>query len=331
MEGTTASNQIRNANPEGACATSPGCSLADMTAQSLNVPFYALTLELKQRAATVLETARAAGIRYMRDDSGKVYDLNAHKATELANTGQNTGSVFDYRIGFGQYGITVIDHANGVATLAAQGQAAKVHFIAEVYDGDTKIYTEARNSPRCPATAPAMPPTRRSCCRRFRPSTAGFRRTPRSAAKTGTWENGNVKGQNAHSWTVGYTAPNKSKGYNGLAVAVWVGNKGDELPIKTKSGEKMGGSNGGGEIFKAFIKKVTEGKSVGKFPEPKFLGDEDAGDGKSADPSSSQSQPGQGNPGPGNNNNRQQPRRPVTTTRPAPVPVGGGGNRGGRD
>ena len=40
----------------------------------------------------MLDFARAAGIRYMRDDNGLVHDLNSAKATELASTGTNSSA-----------------------------------------------------------------------------------------------------------------------------------------------------------------------------------------------------------------------------------------------
>jgi membrane peptidoglycan carboxypeptidase len=325
------SNAIKNANAEGECARSTtGCTLADMTAQSLNVPFYQLTLKLKNQAASVLETARAAGIRYMLDvipGKGDVHDLNAHQVTELANTGKgNTGTYFDTEIGFGQYPITVLDHANGVATLANGGLAATAHFISEIQQGDNKIYTETKKLKQMPNYTALMAADEAWVLQKVAEKYNWNPKDRKIAAKTGTWENGNpkYKGKNAHSWTVGFSAPAKDKSYNGIAVAVWVGNKADELPIKTKGGDNMAGATGAGVIFDKFIEKVTDKKPVGKFPTPKFVGDEDAGDGKSPSPSTSQS-PGQGNPGPGGGGNNPTgnptPGLPGNTT--------GGNNNGG--
>ncbi|WP_203926170.1 transglycosylase domain-containing protein [Virgisporangium ochraceum] len=332
-----ASNGIRNANAEGDCAKG-SCQLWEMTAQSLNVPFYQLTTDLDNKAAAVLETARAAGVRYMRDvipGKGAIWDLNAHKATELANTGQNTSAtVFDIEIGFGQYPITVIDHANGVASLAAGGQAAKAHFIAEIYKDDKKLFTESLKLTAMPGFTSQMGADMAWTLEHVAAKYNWNPKDRKVAAKTGTWENGNdkYKGQNAHSWTVGYSPANKDKKYNGVAVAVWVGNKGDELPIKQANGEKMQGSSGAGKIFDKFIKKVSEKKPTAKFAPPKFVGDEDAGDGKSPTPSTENNQ-SQGNPGPGGGNNNPGPGG-GNATPPGGGPGGGGGgggNRGGRD
>jgi membrane peptidoglycan carboxypeptidase len=328
-------NAIKNANAEGACANS-SCTLADMVSQSLNVPMYQLTLDLKNQAADVLETARAAGIRYMRDvGKGDVHDLLAGQVTEMANTGKgNTGTVFDTEIGFGQYPVSVLDHANGVASLAAGGSAATAHFIAEIYQGDSKIYTESKKQTQMPGYTPLMAADEAWVLQKVAEKYNWNPPNRKVAAKTGTWENGRpeFKGKNAHSWTVGYSAPAKEKQYNGIAVAVWVGNKGDELPIKTKGGSNMQGATGAGLIFDKFIEKVTAGKPVGKFPTPKFVGDENAGDAQSPAPSTeagnSQS-PGQGNPGPGggNGNGNNTPGLPGNTGGNG---GNGGGNGGGR-
>lgn len=318
-------NAIKNANADGECVKR-SCQLWEMTRDSLNVPFYELTSRhLDNKAADVLDTARAAGIRSMRDviqNKGEVWDLNDHKSTELANTGKNTNpTVFDMEIGFGQYPITVLDHANGVASLAAGGQAAKAHFIAEIYKDDKKLFTESKKLTAMPGFTPQMAADMAWTLEKVAAKNNWNPRDRKVAAKTGTWENFNVKNANAHSWTVGYSAAKRAEGYNGIAVAAWVGNKKDELAIKTPDGKPMQGSTGGGKIFDKFIKRVSEKKPAGKFAEPKFVGDEGAGDGKSPTPSSpagGSQDPGQGNPGPGGNN----PGGPG-----APPP--GQGNQGG--
>jgi membrane peptidoglycan carboxypeptidase len=309
---------VKNANAEGGCEA---CPLWDMTVKSLNIPFYALTLELKNQAASVLEFARAAGIRYMRDDNGVVQDLNSAKATELATTGRNTNTVFNTEIGFGQYGITVLDHANGVASLAAAGNAAKVHFIREAWKDDQRVYNETAKLVPIPGYNAKMAADEAWTLQKVADNYGWNPPGRKVAAKTGTWENAKTKGANAHSWTVGYTAPargdkNPAKNWNGLAVAVWVGNKAEELPIKLKDGRtNMQGSTGAGRIFGAFMKAATQGKPVGKFPGPANVGDENAGDASSPPPNPDPGQSGQpGQGGPGNST--------------GPGGGGGGGNNG---
>jgi membrane peptidoglycan carboxypeptidase len=283
LPGRTDSKALRNAYAEG--PSCPSCPLWQVTVDSLNIPHFALTLQLRNQAASVLDFARAAGIRYMRDDNGLVHDLNAAKATELATTGTNSNAAFSTEIGFGQYGVTVLDHANGVASLAAGGNAAGVHFIREAWRDGSKVYEESRKLTPIPGYSPQMAAdeawTLQKVADRYGWNPPGRK----IAAKAGTWENGhpNHRGATAHSWTVGYAAAARgdqdpAKNWNGLAVAVWVGNKGDELPLKLKDGKSMQGSTGAGRIFGAFMKATTEGRPLGVFPEPRFVGDEDAGD-----------------------------------------------------
>jgi membrane peptidoglycan carboxypeptidase len=298
-----AANAVKNANAEGACAS---CPLWDMTVKSLNIPFYALTLDLKNQAASVLEFARAAGIRYMRDDNGKVHDLNAAKATELAP------NYFNTEIGLGQYGVTVLDHANGTASLAAMGNAAKAHFIREAWRDGVKIYTESIKLTQIPGYRQEMAADEAWALQKVSDNNGWDPPGRNVAAKTGTWENGQpkFKGENAHSWTVGYTAAkrddkNPAKNWNGLGVAVWVGNKAEEVPIKLKNGkDKMQGSSGAGKIFKAFMAEASKGKPVGKFNAPVNVGDESRGNATataSADPNDPNGN-GNGSAGPGGGN-----------------------------
>ena len=92
-------------------------------------------------AANVIEMARKAGIDYMWANvrgqaSPQRVDLRgkSHRGTST--------TTFSTEVGIGQYGITVSDHANGMATFAAGGKRAQAHFVREVYEGDDKVYAE---------------------------------------------------------------------------------------------------------------------------------------------------------------------------------------------
>src|SRR5690606_21053628 len=84
------------------------CSLLQSTISSLNVPFYQVTLSVGP--ASVLTLARDAGIRWMWNDAGEAIDLVAQPDMPAVVPSQ-----FDAHLGIGQYGITVLDHANGLA------------------------------------------------------------------------------------------------------------------------------------------------------------------------------------------------------------------------
>jgi membrane peptidoglycan carboxypeptidase len=222
----------------------------------------------------------------MRDDNGVVHDLNSAQATDLAATGTNSGAAFSTEIGFGQYGITVLDHATGVASLAAGGNAAKAHFIREAWREDRKIYDEHTKITPIPGYSPQMAADEAWTLQKVADKYGWNPPDRKVAAKTGAWEIGRpgYTGANAHSWTVGYTAAargdaNPAMNWNGLAVAVWVGNKAEELPLKLKDGTTdMHGSTGAGRIFEEFMTAATQGKPVGRFPQPRFVGDDNAGD-----------------------------------------------------
>ncbi len=290
-------NPVKNANPEGNCAN---CLLWEATEKSLNIPFYALAKQVSP--AKVLETARAAGVRFMRDtdpNNPQIHDLNAARTTDLAP------KFFNTEIGFGQYAITPLDHAAGIATIAAKGNATKTHFVREAWKGQDRIYAEQIKPVRIPGYNDQMSAdmdwTLQKVARNNSWNLPGGRTV---AGKTGTWENGDPKqkGENSHSWTVGYTAAkrdgkNASQNYNGLATAVWVGNKDkDNIPIRDKNNNKISGASGAGPIFKRFMEEASKGKPVGKFAEPRFVGDPEIGSGKSPAPSAP---PNEGNPGNG--------------------------------
>ena len=90
----------------------------------------------------------------MRDDNGKVHDLNSAKADRAARRTTSTP-----RSGSGQYGVTVLDHANGIATLAAHGQrgqgALRPRGVARTA---TRVYTrEHQARPRSRASRRRWP------------------------------------------------------------------------------------------------------------------------------------------------------------------------------
>ncbi|MEK8108851.1 penicillin-binding transpeptidase domain-containing protein [Micromonospora sp. M12] len=96
-------------NPD--CGNS--CTLRVSTLKSLNVPFYYVTEEIG--ADKVIDMAKQAGVTTMwRTDTNpaKSYDLTKTDPKDI------TPDPFFNVVGYGQYPITVLDHANGVATFA---------------------------------------------------------------------------------------------------------------------------------------------------------------------------------------------------------------------
>jgi membrane peptidoglycan carboxypeptidase len=292
-----------------------------------NVPFYNLARELG--AAKVIDAAQRAGVSRMWEvDTDKSYDLVADPAGK---------SKFDAYVGFGKYPITVLDHASGAATLANHGTYFKPHFVMKVEKKNNKngkfeivpgVGEVLKGEPRIKASVADEVTSVLKQISKSHALDGGRRET---AGKTGTWE-ANPKTfpeENAHAWFVGYT--------DQLAAAVWVGNKGEEVPLRTKppvtdksgklnyrQGEKIGGSGLPGEIFEQFMNLAHKNmafKAV-KLPETGGIGNPQRGDGKSPTPGAPEcmfpllcpTQP----PGPGNGGGGGGGPRPNPSVSPRP-------------
>jgi membrane peptidoglycan carboxypeptidase len=183
--------------------------------------------------------------------------------------GKLTPGKFDIILGIGQYPITVKDHANGIATMAAGGLRAQAHFVASVADGDKVIYSDQLPKPgQQPIFAPQASNDLTHALSQV--SSSKLNVGWDSAGKTGTWEYNNRTDQNAHAWMVGYTKK--------LAAAVWVGNQKNEQAIKDKSGATIWGSGIPTQIWKKFMGEATKAlneKQVNtKFNPPSGIGNE---------------------------------------------------------
>ncbi|WP_203904229.1 transglycosylase domain-containing protein [Virgisporangium aliadipatigenens] len=322
---------VKNSSSEGNCSDGPkSCQLWQATEFSLNIPFYALTEKIG--ISQVVDVARSAGVRGLLNDNREFIDLNGGQLKDVSNK-------FGSEIGFGQYPITVLDHAAGMASLAARGNAAKAHFIKEVKKSEQRIYAEAIKTTAMAGFTPQMFDDLNWTLQKVANNNKANDKwgipnnmVPYVAAKTGTWElQGKYDGENGHSWTVGYTSAKRDndpkKNYNGIAVAAWVGNQAEELPLKDSKGNDLFGATGGGKLFGKFMAEYNKGRTVWGKPftqEPPFTGSQEKGDGQqpSVDPNPGNQPGGPGNQpggpgGPGGGNNT--------------LPGGGnpGGNNGG--
>jgi membrane peptidoglycan carboxypeptidase len=282
-------NQVKNAGDGGG---GPGkciggaehCMLWEATAQSLNTPFFAVTEAVG--ASHVLDTAKAAGIRYMwATVPGQTAPVR--EDVQTAPSTSFSPKYFQTEIGFGQYPITVLDHANGVASLAARGYAAGVHFVTEVDTDGKKIYSETVAPKRIPGFTDAMADDMdwvlKKIPEEYHITLAGGRE---SAGKTGTWQYAQTT-KNAHAWFVGFTGSDVSKKSTGLATAVWVGNKDKEQPIVNSHGTSVIGGNLPGPIWKAYMDKAMNNdlkENPIKFPPPKYTGTKEEGNATSPQP-----------------------------------------------
>jgi membrane peptidoglycan carboxypeptidase len=208
---------IRN-SARAACQ--PDCQLWEATVASLNVTYFGLTEKLG--VANVIEMARKAGVESMwanqrGDPQPKRIDLRE-------TTGAQAAPQFSTEVGIGQYGITVQDHANGLATLAAGGKRAQAHFVLSVSKGDDPVITERLTQTEIGLDADQIDELNWTL-RRVEAAKLGNGWD--SAGKTGTWQAGQSTTQNLHAWMVGYTGA--------LAAAVWLGTV-DGKPLRTKDG-----------------------------------------------------------------------------------------------
>jgi membrane peptidoglycan carboxypeptidase len=230
----------------------------DATVASLNVPFFDLTQKLG--VGNVIEMAAKAGVDYMWANAP---DQPAPVRTDLrGKPGAQLAPTFSTEVGIGQYGITVLDHSNGLATLAAGGKRAQAHFVRSVeHDGD-RVYAEDLRQTDI-GLAPEQIDDLNATLNKV---TAGnFSKDWDAAGKTGTWQAGNSTEENAHTWMVGYT--------RAIAAAVWVGTT-DGAALKTKNGRfDVYGYNYPGPIWQQFMAAVTKAmdfpKDLARFRKPK--------------------------------------------------------------
>jgi membrane peptidoglycan carboxypeptidase len=257
-------NAVRNSS---ACTREYGepngpCTLLGSTVSSLNVPFYALTEAIGQ--AKVVEMARDAGIQSMWTDDRTRVDFTAE--TDITGQGRQH---FDTEVGFGQYPVTVLDHANGLATFAADGLRAAAHFVKAVFKGKDVVYGEAL--PGGDQLRVLTEPQSRDLTYALSlTSAAHLGNGWDSAGKTGTWQYAKSASENAHGWMVGFTKK--------LAAAVWVGNEKDEAPVRLKDGSKLYGANLPAAIWRQFMAGATQkmglkNDSSARFGEPAWTGD----------------------------------------------------------
>jgi membrane peptidoglycan carboxypeptidase len=226
------------------------------------VPFYQVTLSVGP--AKVLQLARDAGITTMWTNERDPIDLRP-----ITNMTDVVTDKFDTILGIGQYPVTVLDHANGVATMAAAGLPATAHFVLKVMKADAVVFGE---------TLPKQDQQRILSPQQVNDLTYAMSQVGSAqnlnigwdtAGKTGTWEYGPDPAQNAHAWMVGFDRQ--------MAAAVWVGNKGDEQPILDKNGNPMYGSGLPATIWRSFMTEASaamnEPKTNNKFNPPNYLGD----------------------------------------------------------
>ncbi|NUT33813.1 MAG: penicillin-binding protein, partial [Hamadaea sp.] len=293
-------NNIGNAG-----ATNTGCkdycTLEYSFMKSYNVPFYWVARQIG--SDKVVQMANAAGVKSMWDEHGGYHNLDADlKAGKIEKR-----SPFDSYIGFGQYGITVLDHATGVATLANGGVYNKPYFVAKVEKKNpvTGKYEPVANTGGKSTNKRVI---RKEVANDVTyamekvfgdhsgwSATQGGRDT---AAKTGTWEGATVKNgkvvrssENAHAWVVGFTKQ--------VSLAVWTGNAAGSAPVDDpQTGRTISSGSTPYRVWAEFLKDYNKTKDLPKekLAGPSNIGDDDISFANGVSPSPSQpTDPGGGN------------------------------------
>jgi membrane peptidoglycan carboxypeptidase len=322
-------NEVQNAGRDVSKTCSKWCTLEEATIKSYNVPFYHVSEKIGPDK--IVDMAKAAGVSTMwttSDNPPKPIDLTKAKGEDVAP------SPFFHVVAYGQYPITVLDHANGLATLANDGKYNKAHFVKKIEQQDTdtgkwklvggeKLDKAGGKQRIRPEVAKEVTGVLKQIPE---PNHRSLDDGREAAGKTGTWEYDSK--HNAHAWMVGYTPQ--------LATAVWIGSRDSKKPtIIDKDGSDIGGSKLPGAIWQRYMDAALKGKDKESLPSITGMGDVNAGNGiqpPAAPTAPTQPQqpgcdplnifcpsPNGGNPGPGN------PNDPGTPIDPRP----GNGNGGG--
>jgi len=236
------------------------CTLLGSTVASLNVPYYAVTQTVG--SATVLEMAKAAGIAHMWTDDRKRVDLDRYPGMAELSPAR-----FAVELTFGQYPVTVLDQATGMATFAADGVRADTHFVKAVRAGSRTVYSE--RLPQGAGTPVLTGPQLADLTWALSQTGTARLKGVDAAGKSGAWIDGKVP---THAWMIGYT--------RSLATAVWVGSAGRERPLTDRRGAQIFGSGLPTTIYRTFMDGAHAGLRLrpGRFAPPAHVGDDSRGD-----------------------------------------------------
>jgi membrane peptidoglycan carboxypeptidase len=254
----SAAGPIRNS---GSAACQPNCTLWEATVASLNTTYFGLTEQLGVPA--VLDMARTAGVDSMwANEPGNPQPVRVDLRD---STGANEAPRFSTEVGIGQYGITVQDHANGLATFAAGGKRSEAHFVRTVSKGDDEVYKEQLTQTDVGLDQEQINQLNWTLSRVQAAKVPGWD----AAGKTGTWQAGKSTTQNLHAWMVGYTGA--------IAAAVWLGTS-DGKPLRTKDGSyDVFGASHPGPIWQQFMADAAEAMKLDpekyRFDKPRFPGE----------------------------------------------------------
>jgi membrane peptidoglycan carboxypeptidase len=247
---------VRNS---GSAPCQPDCTLVQATVASLNVTFFDLTEHLG--TGNVIDMARKAGVDAIwANDPGKPEPV---RVDLRSRTGQDVAGRFSTEVGIGQYGITVLDHANGMATFAGGGTRADAHFVRTVTRRGDQVYGEKLTHTD---TGLNREQVNELSWTLAQVPAAKLPNGWDAAGKTGTWQYGTSTTDNAHTWMVGYT--------RALAAAVWLGTTDGKALVTSGGSHDVFGANFPGPIWRQFmVQAITAMKpdaNLKHFEQPTF-------------------------------------------------------------
>jgi membrane peptidoglycan carboxypeptidase len=241
------------------------CDLETSTIQSYNFPFYWIAEGLGPDK--IVEAAKKAGIRHMWGEGDKLVNLDK-------TDNKTWEDLFGNEVAFGQYRVLPLEHVNGVATFANNGIYNKAHFVTRV-DHRNELTGVNKTVHNFKADNKRVFQTDRMAdidgVLQKIPANSGKSIGRPAIGKTGTWEYVNSKGKtdgNGDAWMVGATPQ--------IAAGVWVGGKDSRVQLKNADGSNMFGSTTPGLLWQKFMKRVTDGMDVERFPDRIQTGDENS-------------------------------------------------------
>jgi membrane peptidoglycan carboxypeptidase len=243
------------------------CGLETATIKSYNFPFYWIADAVG--SGTVAETAKEAGLTHIFQD-GKTTPIDLTKTSVSA-----LNKDFDDEIGFGQYRIVPLEHAEGVATIVGGGVHHTAHFVQSVTqvnaDNGKKETLLSENTAGNRVFAAAETSNELGVMQKIvKADDLDLKSGRESAAKSGTWEYDDGKDSHIGSgdcWFVG--------GIPQLAVTVWVGGKQKKVELKLKDGRDMFGASVPGEIWQQVLNNSAKALDMKQldFPDRITTGD----------------------------------------------------------
>jgi membrane peptidoglycan carboxypeptidase len=252
------------------------CTLEYSFAKSYNVPFYWVARQIGP--GRVVRMANAAGVGHLWDDSG--HEMLTGHVQDAADR-----SPFDRQVGFGQYAVTVLDHAAGVSTFANGGVANKPHFVVKVEKRDPASGQYAvvgglgekltpQQVVRREVANDVTYAMKQAVADRGWSSALNGRDV---AAAPGVWgatvldETGRPmpSRDNAHAWVVGFTKQ--------ITVAVWTGNAAGAAPVTDPLTKTTITTAAPLRIWSGFVSDYSAAQGLPKEPlaGPSRFGDDD--------------------------------------------------------